>query len=114
MLKQIESLHKCFNGLWLALAEKKYFTKPLMKILSILVLITNGKPSDKKILKHVSTILEDTAFGQKKSLFWPIFANFWCPVVTLVTFSSNLSNFERNPKKPNKSNKNPTNFKKFQ
>ena len=23
-------------------------------------------------------------------LFWPIFGNFWCPVVTLVTFSSNL------------------------
>ena len=33
-------------------------------------------------------------------LFWPIFGNFWCPVVTLVTFSSNLRNFERNPKKP--------------
>ena len=31
-------------------------------------------------------------------LFWPIFCNFWCPVVTLVTFSSNLSNFERNAK----------------
>ena len=27
------------------------------------------------------------------------FDNFWCPVVTLVTFSSNISNFERNPKK---------------
>ena len=23
-------------------------------------------------------------------LFWPIFGNFWCPVVTVVTFSSNL------------------------
>ena len=32
-------------------------------------------------------------------LFWPIFDNFWCSVVTLVTFSSNLSNFERKPKK---------------
>ena len=30
-------------------------------------------------------------------LFWLIFGNFWYPVVTLVTFSSNLSNFERNP-----------------
>ena len=36
-------------------------------------------------------------------LFWPIFGNFWCPVVTLVTFSSNLGNFESNPKKPKKS-----------
>ena len=27
-------------------------------------------------------------------LFWPILGHFWCPVVTLVTFSSNLSNFE--------------------
>ena len=31
-------------------------------------------------------------------LFWPIFGNFWCPVVTVVTFSINLSNFERNQK----------------
>ena len=41
-------------------------------------------------------------FGQKKELiilFWTIFVNFWCPVITLVTVSSNLSNFERNPKK---------------
>ena len=35
-------------------------------------------------------------------LFWPIFGDFWCPVVTVVTFSSNLSNFERNPKKTEK------------
>ena len=42
-------------------------------------------------------------------LFWPIFADFWCPVVTVVTFSSNLSNFGRNQKKkknPKKSKKN--------
>ena len=32
-------------------------------------------------------------------LFWPIFVHFWCPAVTLVTFSSNLSNFERNQRK---------------
>ena len=31
-------------------------------------------------------------------LFWTIFGNFWCPVVTLVTISSNISNFERNSK----------------
>ena len=30
-------------------------------------------------------------------LFWATLGNFWCPVVTLVTFSSNLSNFEKNP-----------------
>ena len=36
-------------------------------------------------------------------LFWPIFGNCWCPVATLVTFSSNISNFERNPKKTKKS-----------
>ena len=24
-------------------------------------------------------------------LFWPILGHFWCPVVTLVTFSSNLT-----------------------
>ena len=38
--------------------------------------------------------------GKKRGimLFWPIFGNFWCPVVTIVTVSSNLSNFERNTK----------------
>ena len=46
-------------------------------------------------------------------LFGPIFGNFLCPVVTLVTFSSNISNFERNPKKPKKSKKNSTKFKSF-
>ena len=45
-------------------------------------------------------------------LFWPIFNHFWFPVVTLVTFSSNLSNFQKNPKKNpkkifKKSKKNP-------
>ena len=35
----------------------------------------------------------------------PNFGNFWCPVVTLVTFSSNIGNFERNPKKTKKSKK---------
>ena len=40
-------------------------------------------------------------------LFLPIFGDFWCPVETVVTFSSNLSNFERNKKtkKSKKSNK---------
>ena len=47
-------------------------------------------------------------FKQKRELFmlfWPIFGNFWSPVVTLVTFGSNLSHFEGNPKKPQKSTK---------
>ena len=39
-------------------------------------------------------------------LFWPIFGNFWCPVVTLVTFSSNLRNFERNSKNQKSPQKN--------
>ena len=40
-------------------------------------------------------------FRQKKGLimlFWPIFGNCRCPIITLVTFNSNLSNYERNPK----------------
>ena len=44
-------------------------------------------------------------FRQKRSLlccFGPFLGGFWCPVVTLVTFSSNLSTFERNPKKKRK------------
>ena len=32
-------------------------------------------------------------------LFLLILSNFWCSVVTSVTFSSNLSNFEKNPRK---------------
>ena len=34
-------------------------------------------------------------FGQKRALFmlfWPIFGDFGCPVVTVVTFSSNRGN----------------------
>ena len=52
--------------------------------------------------------------GKKKlmMLFWPIFGNFWCPVVALVTFSCNRSNFERIPKILKK--KNPKKFKKIQ
>ena len=38
-------------------------------------------------------------------LFWPILGHFWCPVVTSVSFSSNLSNFEKNPEKHKKSKK---------
>ena len=46
-------------------------------------------------------------------LFWPIFGIFWCPVVTLVTFSSYLSNFLKEYKKKQKNpKKNPNNFKK--
>ena len=68
----------------------------------------NGKIKDAQtciVAKHLHfaggflQILEDTA-RYAGLLFWPIFGIFWCPVVTLVTFSSNLSNFERNPKKP--------------
>ena len=44
------------------------------------------------------------ALRARKELFWPIFGIFWCPVVTLVTFSSNLSNFKRNPKKTREKN----------
>ena len=55
-------------------------------------------------------------------LFQPISGNFWCTVVTLVIFSSNLSNFEKNPKNQKKfqksknvrkSQKIPKNQKKF-
>ena len=38
-------------------------------------------------------------------LFWLTLGNFWCSVVTSVTFSSPLSNFEKNPKNPKKSKK---------
>ena len=69
-------------------------------------------------------ILEDTAryaglllapaegFGRgffcplgKKRAFYAVLAHFWCPVVTVVTFSSNLSNFEKKQRNKNKKNK---------
>ena len=37
-------------------------------------------------------------FGQKRELvmlFWPMLDHFWYPLVTLVTFSINLSNFKK-------------------
>ena len=41
-------------------------------------------------------------------LFWPILGHFWCPVLTVVTFSSNLSEnipfFFFNPKKSERKN----------
>ena len=58
------------------------------------------------------------AFRAKKRAYYAVLAhlcNFWCQVVTLVTFSSNLSNFERNPKKPTKKNiENPKKIKRNQ
>ena len=55
------------------------------------------------------------AFRAKKGLvmlFWLIFGNLWCPVVPLITFSSNLSNSERNPKKQKKIQKKIQKFQK--
>ena len=46
---------------------------------------------------------------EKKELFRLlvlILGNFWCSLVTSITFSSNLSNFEKNPKKSPKNSKN--------
>ena len=40
-------------------------------------------------------------------LFWLILGHFWCSVVTLVTFSSNLNNFEKIQTKIQKIQKNP-------
>ena len=76
-------------------------------------------PKNSKWSKAFSLALEDSAqyavlllapaegFVKKESLIimsWPIFCNFWCPVVALVTFSSNLINFEKNPNKRDKKN----------
>ena len=60
------------------------------------------------IIKEYLLLLEDTANYaglflahwvkiELSMLFWPILGLLWCPVITLVTFSSNLSNFEKNP-----------------
>ena len=46
-------------------------------------------------------------------LFWPILGDFWCPVVTVVTFSSNLSNFERTQKNGKIQQENSKNSKKL-
>ena len=39
------------------------------------------------------------------TLFMLILGNFWCSVVSSVTFSSNLSDFEKNPENPKKNQK---------
>ena len=46
--------------------------------------------------KLVIATLRATKKRELIMLFWPIFGNFWCRVVTLVTFSSNISNLKRN------------------
>ena len=74
------------------------------------------------LLKLLTQILQDTAryaglllaaaevfgrgffgpAGKKReliTLFWPIFGNFWCPVVSLVTFSSNIREMCKKKKK---------------
>ena len=68
----------------------------------------------KKDVKLHTFAVIDRAKKEVIMLFWPILGNFWCPVVTLVTFSSNISNFKRNPKKPKKIQKKiHKKFKKF-
>jgi hypothetical protein len=49
-------------------------------------------------------------WAKKKLLccFSPFLNQFWCPVVTLVIFSSNLCNLEKNPLKPKEINFPPT------
>ena len=45
------------------------------------------------------------ALRAKKRAYYAVlvhFGNCWCPLETMVTFSSNLKNFERNSKKPKK------------
>ena len=50
-------------------------------------------------------------FGLRPRLFLPIFGIFWSPVITLVTFSSNISNNKKKSKKLQTISKN---FKKTQ
>ena len=51
-----------------------------------------------QLLRRVSAEAFITLRSKKDfvMLLRPIFGNFWFPVVTLVTFSSNLSHFVRN------------------
>ena len=56
-------------------------------------------------------------WSRKKDLIMPILGLFLCPVVTVVTFSSNLSNFKKNTKRPKnvqKKSKKITNIQKSQ
>ena len=52
-------------------------------------------------------------FSDKLKQYSGYVPHFWCPVVTLVTFSSNLSIFKRNPKKTKKVLRNPKKLKIF-
>ena len=56
-------------------------------------------------------ILEDKA-RYAGLLFWPLFGHFWFPVVTLVTFSNNLSKRKKKKSKISKNLKNPKKMQK--
>ena len=67
-------------------------------------------------LSHTALAEAFFALGAKKELiilFWPIFGFFWSPVITLVTFSSNISNNNNKTTKSKKKKfKNSKKFKK--
>ena len=59
-------------------------------------------------LRPLAKVFVALPAGKKRAYFavLPIFGHFWCSLVTLITFSSNLSTFEKNPKSTKKIQKN--------
>ena len=59
--------------------------------------LANGKSKDSIYCVQLNGRAKTKSMGKKKliMLFWPILGHFCCSVVTLVTFSSNLSTFRK-------------------
>ena len=99
-----------YTALW---RYQKIYTTQMSRVVITLSLIHNPSNPWSEISSIINSHNSDrpwlefwsTKYRAKKELimlFWPIFGDFWCPVVTVVIFSSNLSKFERNPTKPKK------------
>ena len=110
------NLYKIYQGdIWSLLHIKYFISINIVIVKTIVIIITITRrygqlrgPTSSSCGELRPLAKAFFALRAKKELimlFWPIFGSFWCPVVTLVTFSSTLSNFEGNPKKPKKNPK---------
>ena len=105
--QQLLTLHKGWNGVHLSFTQSGLRSKMNIRPKSLLLFLTFSVHMAKS--RDISSwfiVLSHTRrcgplcrpFGQKNLfwLFWPILGHFWCSLVNLVTFSSNLSQFENN------------------
>ena len=58
----------------------------------------DNRPFTEKLHQFVKRKKKKLKRLEVGGIFWPILVHFWCPEVTLVNFSINLSNLKNNPK----------------